>query len=189
MLLVVTIAMLWVPILLSAVLVFVAGSIIWMAMPWHRKDYRGLPDERAVADGLRRQAVEPGQYLIPYCPDRQSMKDPEYVKRMQEGPVAILTVGRPGGPGMGKSLALWFLYVLVVSIFVAYLASRTLAPGTEYIQVFRVAGTTAILAYSAAVIPGGIWFWRPWSSVWKNVIDGVIYGLLTAGTFGWLWPR
>jgi hypothetical protein len=29
----------------------------------------------------------------------------------------------------------------------------------------------------------------PWSIVLKESFDGLIYSLLTAGTFGWLWPR
>jgi hypothetical protein len=185
----VTLPMLWVPILLATVLVFVASFLIWSVLQFHRNDFRALPDEASVAETLRRQSVQPGQYVIPHAGDPKNMKDPEFVKRMKQGPVGILTFSQPGSFGMGKSLALWFLYVLGVSVFVAYLASRTLAPGAEYLQVFRVAGTTAILAYSAGVIPGGIWFGRPWKNVWKDVGDGVVYGLLTAGSFGWCWPQ
>jgi hypothetical protein len=185
----VTIPMLWAPILISTVLVFVASFLIWTVLHVHKSDYRGLPEEASVAEALRRQGAVPGQYVIPYTSDRAAMKDPEFVRRMEQGPVGFLTLARPGPPRMGKSLLCWFIYVLAISVFVAYLASRTLPPGAEYLRVFRVAGTVAVLAYSAAVIPTGIWFSRPWRNVWKDVIDGVIYGLLTAGTFGWLWPR
>lgn len=185
----VTIPDLWAPILLSAVLVFIASFISWAVLPFHRKDFRGLPDEAALAEALRRQGVQPGQYNIPHAGDPKRMKDPEFVKRMREGPVAILSVTEPRDPGMGKDLAKWFAYVLAVTIFVAYMVSRTLAPEADYLQVFRIAGTTAVVAYSAAVIPNGIWFGWPWGHVWRNVLDGIVYGLLTAGSFGWLWPR
>lgn len=184
-----TIPMLWAPILVSAVLVFVASFLIWTVLHVHRGDYRGLPDEGSVAEALRRQSAAPGQYIIPYAADRAMMKDPEYVTRMEQGPVGFVTLTTPGSPRMGKNLARWFMYVLAISVFVAYLASRTIPPGASYLHVFRVVGTAAILGYSAAVIPSGIWFGRPWTNVWKDVIDGVVYGLLTAAAFGWLWPR
>ena len=31
-----TIMTLWLPIIVSAVIVFVAGAVIWMVMPWHK---------------------------------------------------------------------------------------------------------------------------------------------------------
>lgn len=185
----VTIPALLAPILVATVLVFVASFLIWTVLRFHRSDFRGLPDERGVADLLRRQNAQPGQYTIPHATDPNDMKDPEFVKKMEQGPVGFITLAKPASPAMGKPLTLWFLYVLGVSIMVAYLASRTLPPGTEYLQVFRLAGTTAMLAYSAAIIPGGIWFGRPWKNVWKEALDGIVYGLLTAGAFGWLWPR
>lgn len=184
----VTIPMLWAPILISTVIVFVASFLIWTVLQVHKSDYRGLPEEASVTEALRRQGAAPGQYIIPHAADRGAMKDPEHVRRMEQGPLGFITLTRPGPPRMAKSLTQWFLYVLAISMFVAYLASRTLPAGTEYLQVFRVVGTGAILGYSGAIIPGAIWFARPWRNVWKDVIDGVVYGLLTAGTFGWLWP-
>ncbi len=180
---------LWAPILLASVLVFVASSLIWTVLPFHRQDYRKLPDEPALADALRRQGALAGEYVFPCPSDPRERKDPAFLKRMEEGPVGFLTLAKPGDVGMGKKLVTWFLYVVVVSIFVAYLAAHTLPGGTEYLQVFRVVGTAAILAYSGAAIPAGIWYSRPWGNVFRSVIDGVVYGLLTAGTFGWLWPR
>ena len=44
----VSISALWLPILLSAVIVFVASSIIHMVLPVHRGDYRKLPEEDRV---------------------------------------------------------------------------------------------------------------------------------------------
>jgi hypothetical protein len=90
---------------------------------------------------------------------------------------------------MGKSLILWFLYSVVISIFAAYVAGRAVPAGTDYLHVFRFAGVTAFLGYSGALWQSSIWYNRSWTTTIKSTIDGLLYGLLTAGTFGWLWPR
>jgi hypothetical protein len=186
---VVQISALWLPILLSAVIVFVASSIIHMVLPIHKSDYRQLPDEDRVLDALRAAGVTPGPvYHFPHCTHKE-MKSPETVERFKRGPVGLLTVMRSGAPAMGKFLGLWFLYCLVVSVFVAYLTGRTRAPGTEYLEVFRVAGTTAFLGYGLAQVQDSIWKGQPWGVTFKHLLDSLIYGLLTAGTFAWLWPR
>jgi hypothetical protein len=185
----VAIGSLWIPIVASAVIVFIASSIMWMVMPHHRGDTKQLPGENEIREAMRKQNPSPGLYTIPYAKDSKEMQQPEIVKKMEEGPVGILTLRKPGKPAMGKSLAQWFVYTLVVSLFVAYLAGRTLPPGSSYLAVFRLAGTVALLAYSSALIPGAIWWGRPWRAVATEVADGILYGLLTAGTFGWLWPR
>ena len=185
----VPISALWLPILLSAVIVFVASSIIHMVLPVHKSDYRKLPDEDRVADALRTAGVTPGRvYFFPFA-KHQEMKEPEVMEKFKRGPVGLLTVMPSGCPAMGKFLAQWFVYCVVVGIFVAYLAGRTRAPGTHYLEVFRVAGTSAFLGYSLALIQDSIWKGQTWGLTFKHIIDGLIYGLLTAGTFGWLWPR
>jgi hypothetical protein len=55
--------------------------------------------------------------------------------------------------------------------------------------VFRFAGTTAFIGYSVALWQMSIWYRRAWSTTIKATVDGLIYALLTAGVFGWLWPR
>jgi hypothetical protein len=185
----VPITALWLPIVLSAVIVFVASSIIHMVLPIHKSDYRKLPEEDRVLDALRAAGVTPGaMYHFPYCTPKE-MKSPEAVERFKRGPVGLLTVIPNGPPAMGKYLGQWFLYCLVVGVFVAYLTGRTQPLGTHYLQVFRVAGTTAFLGYSLALIQDAIWKGQTWGVTCKQVFDGLIYGLLTAGTFGWLWPR
>ncbi len=185
----VPITALWLPILLSAVIVFVASSIIHMVLPIHKSDYRKLPEEDRVLDAMRAAGVTPGRtYHFPYTTHKE-MKSPEAVERFKRGPVGLLTVIPSGPPAMGKFLGQWFLYCLVISVFVAYVTGRTRSPDTPYLEVFRVAGTTAFLAYAAAQIQDSIWKGQSWSVTFKHVFDGLIYGLLTAGTFGWLWPR
>jgi hypothetical protein len=185
----VPITALWLPILLSAVIVFLASSIIHMVLPIHKSDYRKLADESRVLDALRAAGVTPGPtYHFPHTTHKE-MKSPEVVEKFKRGPVGLLTVIRSGPPAMGKFLGQWFLYCLVISIFTAYLTGRTRAPGTHYLEVFRVAGTTAFLGYAAAQVQDSIWKGQPWGVTLKHVFDGLIYALLTAGTFGWLWPR
>lgn len=179
---------LWLPILLSAVIVFVASSIIHMVLPYHRSDYRKLPEEDKVLDALRAVGVTPGpMYHFPHCTQKE-MKSPEAVEKFKRGPVGLLTVIPSGPPAMGKYLAKWFLFCVLISVFVAYLTGRTRGSGAEYLEVFRVAGTAAFLGYAAAQIQDSIWKGQPWSVTFKHVFDGLIYALLTAGTFGWLWP-
>src|SRR5271169_299265 len=185
----VSITALWLPILLSAVIVFVASSIMHMVLPFHRSDYRKLPDEGKVTDALRAVGVTPGPvYSFPHC-THKDMKSPEVAEKFKRGPVGLLTVIPSGPPAMGKYLGQWFLYCVFVGIFVAYLTGRTLSSGTHYLIVFRVAGTTAFLGYAVAQIQDSIWKGQSWGVTTKHVFDGLIYALLTAGTFGWLWPR
>ena len=185
----VPITALWLPILLSAVIVFVASSILHMVLPFHKSDYRKLPDEDKVLDALRSAGVTPGPvYHFPHC-THKDMKSPETVEKFKRGPVGLLTVIPSGPPAMGKFMGQWFVYCLLVGVFVAYLTGRTRGPGTQYLEVIRVAGTTAFLGYAVALIQESIWKGQTWWVTLKHIFDGLIYGLLTAGTFGWLWPR
>ena len=180
---------LWLPILLSAVIVFIASSVIHMVIPIHKNDYRKLPDEDGVMDALRSVGVTPGRaYHFPFCTHKE-MKSPEMQEKFKRGPVGLLTVFPSGAPAMGKYLVKWFLYCVLVNIFVAYLTGRTRAPGTNYLEVFRIGGTIGFMGYGMALIQDAIWKGEDWVVNLKHVFDGLIYGLLTAGTFGWLWPR
>ena len=180
---------LWLPILLSSVIVFVASSIIHMATPWHKGDYAKVPDEDKFTDALRPLAIPPGDYMVPRPSSMQEMKSPEVADKMKKGPVMVFTV-LPNGPmAMGRNLVLWFLYSIVVGIFSAYITGRALPVGANYLQVFRFAGATAFLSYSLALWQMSIWYRRALSTTIKATVDGLIYALLTAGTFGWLWPR
>jgi hypothetical protein len=179
---------LWLPILLSAVIVFIASSVIHMLSPWHKSDYPKLRNEEELRAALRPLAIPPGDYMVPRPESRQELRDPKFLAKVDEGPNLVLTV-MPAGPfSMGRNLVQWFLYVLVVNLFAGYVASRALGAGAEYPGVFRFVGTTAFLGYAAALWQMSIWYHRAWSTTVKATIDGLIYALLTAGTFGWLWP-
>lgn len=185
----VSISSLALPILLSAVLVFIVSSVIHMLLPYHRGDFRKMPAEDEVQEALRKFDIPPGDYLLPCAGSAATMKDPKFVDKMTKGPVMILTVRKPGRPSMGSNLALWFLYSLLVGILAAYVTGRALEPGTPYLRVFRFAGATAFIGYSVALLQNSIWYGRNWGTTLKTMLDGLIYGLLTAGVFGWLWPR
>ena len=184
----VSLAALWLPIVLAAVIVFVASSIMHMVLPYHRSDYSQLPDEDKIRGALRSANLKPGLYVFPFC-THKDMKSPAMIEKYKEGPVGFVTIMPSGPPAMPKFLVQWFVFCLVIGFFVAYLTGRTLPGGANYLEVFRVAGTAAFLAYGLAHLSNGIWKGQRWSTTIKEVIDGLVYGLLTAGTFGWLWPR
>ncbi|HEX5723874.1 MAG TPA: hypothetical protein VFX98_00335 [Longimicrobiaceae bacterium] len=180
---------LWLPILLSAVAVFIASSLIHMALPWHKNDYPAPPDQDRVMDALRPFAIPPGDYIMPRAATPAEMQTEEFAEKLRQGPVVVMTVLPNGQWTMGRNLILWFLYSLVVSLFAAYVAGSALPPGAPYLRVFRFAGVAAFLGYAVALWQMSIWWRRSWSITVKATIDGLIYALLTAGVFGWLWPR
>jgi hypothetical protein len=179
---------LWLPILLSAVIVFVASSIMHMVLPYHQSDYRPLPDEDKLLAALRAAGLQRGLYNFPFC-THKNMKSPDVQEKFKQGPVGFLTIFPSGPPALPKFLGLWFAYCLIIGCFVACLAGYTVAPGAPYPVVFRVVAASAFLAYGLGNLSNGIWKGQPWSMAIKEAFDGLIYALLTAGTFGWLWPR
>jgi hypothetical protein len=61
--------------------------------------------------------------------------------------------------------------------------------GAPFQAVFRFAGVAAFTGYSVALLQRPIWYGRSWAVTAKSMFDGLLYGLLTAAIFGWLWPR
>jgi len=180
---------LWIPILLSAVFVFLMSSVIHMMLPIHKNDMRKLEKEAEIMAALRPFNIPPGDYAFPCPKSMAEMKTPEFIEKRTQGPVALMTIIANGPYSMGKSLVLWFLYSVLVGCFAAYIAGHALEPGANYLAVFRFAGTTAFLGYSLALLQDSIWHKRNWGTTLKMIGDGLVYGALTAGTFGWLWPR
>ena len=185
----VSILALWLPILVAAVIVFVASSILHMALPYHRSDYGRIQNEDDVMAAMRKAGVQPGDYMLPHCSSHADLKDPATLEKFKKGPVAAMTVMPSGAPTMGGQLVQWFFYCVLVSICAAYIAGRALGPGAHYLSAFRFAGATAFFAYSIGLWQDSIWYKKSWSTTLKNTFDGLIYGLLTGGTFGWLWPN
>ena len=177
-----------IPIALSAVIVFIASSVIHMVTPWHKHDLKRFPNEDAVMAALRPFNLQPGNYGVPKPDSMKDMGSPEFQAKYKAGPVAFITI-RPSDFSMGSTMVLWFIYSLVVSLFAGYIAGVAFGPGTEYLRIFQVAGTVAFCGYSLGQASEAIWWGRSWSWTIRNMLDGLLYGLLTAGTFGWLWPR
>jgi len=175
-----------IPIALSVVLVFFSSSVIHMVLKWHNPDYRKLPDEPAVRSAL--SGIAPGQYIVPHCLDMKEMADPEVAKLFEEGPNGVMWIRANGQMQLGPFLRNWVIYTVLVSALVAYLARATLAPGAEYLSVFQVVGATAWLAYSWQSPADSIWKGKPWICTVRTLFDGLVYALLTAGAFSWLWP-
>ncbi len=179
---------LWLPIVLSAVIVFIASSILHMVFKYHQSDCFQLPNEGQTLGALRAAGIKPGYYHFPYT-THKDMKSPAVQEKFKQGPVGLLTVLPSGPPAMGKYLGSWFGYCLLVGFFTAYLTFQTLSKGATYLHVFNCAGAAAFMAYSLGPLANSIWKGQPWSMTLKEVFDGLIYAALVAGTFGWLWPR
>jgi hypothetical protein len=183
-----SLASLWLPIVLSSVAVFMASSIIHMALPWHKSDCLRVPQEAEVMDALRPFAIAPGDYGLPRPLDMSQMRTPEFQSKLEKGPVILMTVLPSGPMSINRSLVLWLLYSGVVGVFAAYVAGTALAPGAPYLRVFRIIGTVAFAGYALALWQHSIWYGRSWATTVKSTLDGLIYAALTAGFFGWLWP-
>jgi len=185
----VSITELWQPVLLSAGVVFVLSSVIHMVLGYHKNDFRSVPNEDKVADALRPFNIPPGDYCLPRAESMAQLKDPAFVAKVTKGPVALITILPSGPPAMGAQLVQWFLFSVLVSMFAAYIAGRAVGPGASYLDVHRFAGATAFACYSMGSIPASIWYKKNWGTTLRGMFDGLIYGLMTGGVFGWLWPR
>ncbi len=179
---------LWLPILLSSVIVFLVSSVLHMVFKHHNSDFQKVSSEDQVMSDLRKANLSPGDYVLPHTTDNKVRNSQEFKDKMNQGPVVMMTVFPSGQTGMGASLTLWFLFSLVVGIFSAYIAGHALPAGSNYLSVFRFTGTTAFIGYGLALVHDSIWYKRKWSTTFKFIFDGLIYALFTAGVFGWLWP-
>jgi len=178
---------LWLPILLSAVFVFVASSIIHMAPLWHKNDYPKMPREAEVMDALRPFSIPPGDYMMPRCSSGAEMKSAEFKEKMKKGPVMVATVFPNGVTSIGRNLAMWFVYLVVVELFAAYVTSRAITPDSTFRRVFRFTGAVSFIGYVLALWQTTIWYRRALSSAIKETIDGIIYAVIAGATFAWLW--
>ncbi len=175
---------LWLPIVVSSVVLFFASAVAWMFMPHHRNDYAKLGSEEKFITLVRDLHVPVGRYMFPYC-THQEANDSEMKRKFKEGPSGTLTV--LGHVNMGANVACTFVFFLIVNVCLAYLFWFALAGSdTSFLRVFRIAGTAGILTYTVAAIPNDIWFKRP---AWTNILDGIVYGLIVGLIFAAMWPR
>lgn len=179
---------LWLPVLVSAAVVFLASSILHMVLKYHKADVKRLPNEDAVRESIARANPAPGIYFTPYCADMKQMQEPAIKALFEKGPVVMLTVLPKGGPAMSRHLSLWLGFCVLVSFTAAYVARQALAPGADGMLVMRITGTVAFAAYAIAEVSDSIWKGQPWSNTVRFVIDGLVYAVLTGITFRLLWP-
>ena len=179
---------LWLPVVVSAVAVWLVSAVLHMVLKYHRADFRQLPEEEGVGHTLRKAAAAPGVYVIPYCSDMSLMKDPAFRKRYEDGPVALITVMRSGVPNMGKSLGQWLAFCLLVSFVTSYVARHSLDPGAVGIEVMRLTGAVAFIAYAFGNFQDSIWHGIPWSNSLRAILDAAVYALVTGLVFRFLWP-
>lgn len=176
-----------IPILVSAVFVFLASSVIHMMLGYHKNDFSQIPNEDAALEALRQMKIPPGDYCAPFARSTAELKSPAFAEKAARGPLVMMTLS-PGGPiSMGAQLMQWFLYCVVISFFAAYVTSRVLEPEAHYLAVFRVAGAVTFMGYAMGLPQHSIWYKKQWGSTLRSMFDGLVYALLTAGTFGWLW--
>jgi len=179
---------LWIPVVVSAVVVFAGSSILHMVLKYHRADYKSLPGEEAVRESLGKGSPAPGVYVTPYCTDMSQMKDPAFLAKYEKGPVAMITVLANGAPAMGRLLGLWFGFCLFMSFVSAYIARHTLQPGADGMEVMRITGTIAFAGYAVSHLSDSIWKGQPWANTVRTLVDGLIYSVLTGLVFRLLWP-
>lgn len=176
------------PIIVSAVAVFVLSMIIHMT-PWHRSDYRRLPDEDGVMQALRPFNIPPDDYAVPHPGSGDYMRSPEYDAKRAAGPVMFVTV-LPSGPwNIGKIMGFWFLFVLVVSASMACIVGTIVPRGGERHVVFHHVAVIAFLTYAMGAVPMSIWYDRKWSTTARSAVDAVLYALATGIIFSMMWPR
>ncbi len=172
-----------VPILLSAVLVFIASSLIHAVLKLHNSEYHKFSNEDEVRAAIRKGAPSPGMYMTPHC--HEGKQSPEVIKKFEEGPNTLVYLRPSGKINMGGFLGKWFVYTIVVSFVAGYLARAVLPVHPEYLRTFQVVGTAAWLAYAWQSPADSIWKGKPWGSTLRTMFDGLVYAALTAGCFGW----
>lgn len=179
---------LWLPILLSAVAVFVASSLIHMASPWHRNDYPKMANEDAVMDALRPLSLPPGDYFFPRPDSMAAMRSPEFIERVNRGPKILMTVMPNGITPMGGIFVQWFVYLLVVIGLSAHVASL-LPAGMPRHYVFHEVALVSFAGFALALWQLSIWYSRSWTVTIKATVDALIYAVITGLIFEWWWPR
>ena len=132
---------LWMPILVSAVFVFITLMIIHMIPGWHQSDMQAVPGEDEVMAMLRSLNVQPGEYRFPYGNTTKEMEAPGFVEKMKAGPVGTMTIRPSGELPFGKMMGQWFVYSLLIAVLAAYVTGRTRGPRAPFLEVFRVSAT------------------------------------------------
>jgi hypothetical protein len=179
---------LWLPIVLTAVFVFIASSLIHMVFKWHNSDYKKLNNEDEVGAVIRAGNNAPGQYVLPHCMDMKEMQGEAMMKKYIEGPIGFITLKKNGAPNMGPALMMWFVFTVFIAGSAALITLTSVGLQAHPHLAAHSVGTISLLAYCGGSIQQGIWMGRPWRSVMKDLLDGFIYATISAFTFMYFWP-
>jgi hypothetical protein len=56
---------------------------------------------------------------------------------------------------------------------------------SDFVKVFRIAGTIAVLTYATSGVLNRIWFKQ---RMWTHLVDGIAYGVVAGLIFAFFWP-
>jgi hypothetical protein len=171
------------PIILSAAALFFASFLSWMVVQLHKGDWIKLEKEDEFLRAVRECNIPRGSYMFPGCNSAEEMKSQEYQAKWDAGPCGIMTIYPK--VNMGRNLGLTFLYFLVVSFCIAYLATLALPRGAGFLPVFRFVTTAGLMTYLSAIVAHAIWFH---SRIVGHIIESIAYAAITGVVFAVLWP-
>lgn len=176
---------LWLPIVLSAVAVFIVSSLVHMVLQIHKGDFKKLPGEDKILEAMR--SVPPGAYMFPMADSMKEMCSPAMIEKMKTSPVGSIVMRPSGAPSLGKALFQWFVFSLGISLLVGYICSLCIPKSADFATVMRVASAAATLGYGFSHLQDSIWKGVSWNISVKFLFDGLLYGLATGAVFAWRW--
>ena len=185
----VSLASLWLPIVLGAVAVFVTSSLVHMVFKWHNAHYLKFANEDEVRAAIARGTPAPGHYVVPYCVDGKEMQAPAMQQKFRDGPIGHFFVAPSGVPNLGKHLGSWFALALAICVLSGYVAAHALPAGAAFGDVLRIVWVVGLLAYGAGPVMDAIWHARPARETLLDLLDALIYGVSMALPFALLWPK
>jgi hypothetical protein len=175
-------SLIW-PILISTVVLFVASLVSCIALGLHKKDWVKLAKEDELMAAVKKGDVPVGGYMFPGCEHMKDMASDAFQEKYNAGPRGLLTVLPV--MNMGLVLGLMFVYFLVVSVGLAYLASVALPRGSTFAAVFPFVFVAGLMTFLAGIVAHSIWFRV---RIVGHVIDSIGYAALTAAIFAAMWP-
>jgi hypothetical protein len=172
------------PVLLTGVALFFASFLSWMVLQLHKADWHKLPkNEDGVLEALRASEAPYGSYMIPGADSTAERETPEFKQKLAQGMMGVFTRLRP--VNMGRNLLLTFVMFQIVTWTIAYLSTIALPAGSSFLDVFRFAFTTALLAYLTSIVQHSIWFQN---RIVGHVIEALGYATITGLIFASFWP-
>ncbi len=179
---------LWLPVVVSAIAVFLLSSVLHMVLKYHKADYKKLTNEDAIREVMGKAKLMPGLYVTPYCDDHKQMAEPAFVEKREKGPVGFITIAPNGQFSMGKQLFLWFLVALLVSFLASYVARHSLLPTTAPREAMRITSVVAFGCYGVSSLINSVWMMQPWGNTARSLFDALVYAMATGAAFYFLWP-